>query len=389
MSSVPRNISTLAQLAAITNLPSDQSARDALQEVIDRFPLRVSAHLLPLVRRSEHVARQFLPDVREVTSITGQTHCFTGLLHTGIHGVERMYPDRCIIMPQPTCPAYCRFCFRKFYEHTDGRAMSQAEMDRALIYVEGESLLREVLITGGEPLIDKRRLAYLLAGLRRIDHIGPIRVACRSLITDPALVDDEVVSLLRSHQDLRRGRPIEVALHCNHADEISADTIDRLAALRESGIHVYNQAVLLRGINADDDAMLVLLRALRSHGVETYNLFFAGPVQGMDHMRPTLDEALRLKASIRRQASGRLNPHLIVTTRLGKVELGVDGWIVEREQTSRHVWLRTPYTLETFRRVDTDFSLPEDARIDEHGYIVMRYLDGTPAADTGSGHPEE
>jgi len=224
--------------------------------------------------------------------------------------------------------------------------------------------------------MDRRRLGHLLTGLRRVPHIQVIRIACRSLVTDPRGVDQGLVDLLRVHQDLRAGRPVEVALHCNHPDEISAPTIDKLVLLREQGIHVYNQTVLLKGINLDAQVMLQLLRGLRAYGVETYHLYFGGPVQGMDHQRPTLEAALALKTAIRRQATGRLNPHLIVTTRLGKVELGVDGWIVERESDGRHVWLRTPYTLQTFQQVDPEFELPADARLDGHGQVIIRYQDG-------------
>lgn len=348
--------------------------RESLAKVLQRFPVRLTPHIVALARSSKAVARQFLPDPRELDSAGGEERCFTGLLETGIACVERAYLDRCIIMPQPTCPAYCRFCFRKFYEHGEGRAASAAELEAAVGYVASQPDLREVLITGGEPILD-RRLPKLLSELRALEHIGPIRIACRSLVTAPWLVDAAFIALLRAHQDLRAGRPIEVALHCNHPAELTAPTIEALCQLREAGIHVYNQAVLLREINLDAPTLTQLFRQLRGHGVESYHLFFGGPVRGMNHLRPTLDEALALKSALRESATGRLNPHLIVTTRIGKVELGVDGWIVERESASA-VWLRTPYRLETFRRIVPSFALPADCRVDETGRLVVRYMDG-------------
>ena len=379
MSSRTINVTSLAQLEELTRRPIPEGERQALQKVIDTFPVRLSAHLVELMRRSPAVAAQFLPDAREVTELDGQTRCFSGLLHGGVHGVERMYPDRCILLPHPVCPAYCRFCFRKFYDDGGGKALSYPELDAALAYVARETELCEVLITGGEPVMDPKRLRYLLEGLRRLPHIGPVRIACRSLIMEPSLVDDALVALLREHQDLRAGRPVEVALHANHPDELTAPTVDALARLREAGLHVYNQAVLLRGVNLDADTLLALFRRLRRHGVESYYLFFGGPVQGMQHMRPSIAEALALKSELRRRSTGRAIPQLILTTRLGKVELGVDGWVVEREPDGRHVWIRTPYTLAGLTAIDPRFTLPEDARLDADGQIVMRYLDG-PAA---------
>ncbi len=379
-----RNIQTLEQLTRLMAVPA--ADRVSMARVLSTFPVRITPHLQRLIERSPAVARQYLPDVREVTALAGQRVCFSGLLPTGVEGVERMYPDRCIIMPHGGCPAFCRFCFRKFYEHGHGSALSDAQIDQAVAFVAAEASIREVLITGGEPVQSKARLARLMDGLRRIGpRVGTLRVACRSLVTAPDLIDDELVALLADHQDLRAGLPVEVACHANHPDEISPETVDALARLREAGIHVYNQAVLLRGINCDPagDTLLELLSRLRRHGVESYYLFFAGPVLGMEHLRPTLAEALAVKGALRRRASGRLNPHLIVTTRLGKVELGVDGWIVEHEPDHRHVWIRTSYTLEGLREIWAGFELPADARLDDQGFVVMRYLDGpaTPAAD--------
>jgi lysine 2,3-aminomutase len=370
------DIRSLEALQELTGRELEEEQRAPMQQLLERFPVRVTEHLLSLMKTSDAVARQFLPDIREVTTLEGQTHCFSGVLHTELAHVERVYLDRCIIMPQPACPAYCRFCFRKFYEHASGRAMSDAQITAALDYVADQRDLHEVLITGGEPVLDRGRLLRLLRGLREIAHIDTIRIACRSLITAPDLIDDALIALLAEFQDLRAGKPIEVALHCNHPEELSMLSIGRIAALREAGLHVYNQAVLLRGLNLDAAVMLELLRRLRRHGVESYHLFFGGPVQGVDYWRPSIDEALALKTAIRQRATGRLNPHLIVTTRLGKVEIGVDGWIVEREADSRHVWIRTPYRLEVFEKIDPRFSLQDDARLDDEGFIVVRYLDG-------------
>ena len=352
--------------------------RAAMAELLQRHPARVTPHLANLIARSEAVARQFLPDVREALSSRGFERTFVGLLPTGVRGLERMYPDRCVVMPTNYCPAYCRFCFRKAYRGPDGRPMSEAEQNAALAYIAADVRLHEVLITGGEPLLDLTRLARLLDGLRTIEHVGPIRVACRSLITEPTLIDDQLVALLQTHQDLGRGRPIEVALHCNHADELSDPTIERLVALRRAGIHVYNQSVLLRGINDNSAALLRLLRKLRDHGVESYHLYLPDPVQGTEHLRPTLAEALGLKTALRREATGRVNPALIVTTRVGKVEPGVDAEIVAREQDGRHLWFRTPYTLDGFRAIDRAFELPTDTRLAPDGRIDVRYLDGAP-----------
>ncbi|MFH1131716.1 MAG: radical SAM protein [Pseudomonadota bacterium] len=370
------NIRTVDQLEKLFNRPVPIKDKNLMEKVLAIFPVRLTAHLLSLAKISTAVEQQFLPDIREITDQIGQTHCFVGLLHTGVSGVERMYLDRCIIMPQPACPAHCRFCFRKFYEHRQERAMSFSQLNAALSYVEHEKTIKEVLITGGEPAMDFERLGHLIGGLRCIEHVGPIRVACRSLITAPELIDKKFIQLLKNHQDLRAGRPIEVACHCNHPEEISLQTVEALAQLREAGIHVYNQTVLLKNINTDPLVMLSLTKKLRAHGVETYYIFFGGPVQGTSHLRPNIDQALKIKTKLRQQATGRANPHFILTTKLGKVELGVDGWVTKREPNNQHVWIRTPYTLESLSKIQPGFQLPKDSYVDKENQIVVRYLDG-------------
>lgn len=345
-------------------------------ELLRRFPVRLTPHLSRLIAKSTAVARQFMPDVREAMGTEGHERSFVGLLPTGVRGLERMYPDRCVVMPTNHCPAYCRFCFRKSYRGPNDEPMSELEIRAALQYVADDPLLREVLITGGEPLLDHHRLSLLLKGLRTISHIGPIRIACRSLVTEPSLVNDRLIALLQQHQDLRRGLPVEVALHCNHVDELSRATVEGLLALRQAGIHVYNQIVLLRGVNDDATTLLTLLRRLRNHGVESYHLYHPDPVQGTDHLRPTLAQALCIKRALRQGASGRLNPTLIITTRVGKIEPGVDSEILRRDQDGRHLWIRTPYTLDGFRAIASDFELPPDAYLERDGRITVRYLDG-------------
>jgi len=347
---------------------------------MERFPVRLTPHLADLCRRSEAVAAQFLPDPREELADQGHAFCFAGLLPTGARGVERIYPDRCVIMPTPTCPAYCRFCFRKFYEHRTERRLSHDEVDAAVAYVAGQTDLREVLVTGGEPLMSPGLLDRLLSGLRRVPHLETIRVACRSIVTDPARVDGQAARLLARHQDLRRGLPVEVAAHVNHPDELTPPTIEALCALRQGGVHVYSQTVLLRGVNDDAPLLRRLFATLRRHGVETYALFFGDPVLGVGHLRPTLAEALAIKAELRALGTGRANPHLLVTTRLGKVEPEVDGRVVEREPGGQWVWMSTPYTLAGFRRINPDFELPLDARVGPQGRIEVRFLDGPALA---------
>jgi lysine 2,3-aminomutase len=373
------DVRTTEQLTALTGRAVPAEARPALQRVLDALPVRLTPHLVELIRTSEAVAAQYLPDPREFAPAapSGQRVPFAGLLSTGCGAVERIYRDRCVLLPVSACPAYCRFCFRKFHRH---RARSGPRgfdaLNRALSYVAAHPQIREVLITGGEPALDPERLEHLLAGLRQIEAVGPIRVACRALVASPDLINARLAGLMAAHQDRGAGRVVELAAHINHPDELTPATDAALARLHSAGVHVYSQTVLLAGVNDDAGVLAELLRALRRRGVEIYTLYYPEPLFGSDHQRPSLARALGLKRALRAMISGRANPRLIITTRIGKLELG-EAEEVQREADGRHVWLRTPYTVEAFRELEPAFELPPGCRVDaDTGRIEARYLDG-------------
>jgi lysine 2,3-aminomutase len=138
---------------------------------------------------------------------------------------------------------------------------------------------------------------------------------------------------------------------------------------------VYNQTVLLKGVNDRVGTLEALFRGLHERGVESYYLFHCEPLLGAAHFRTSIEKGLRLREALRARASGRIIPRYMVCTQLGKVELGVDGWITEREGEA--CWIRTPYRLETYRSVLQDFVLPQFARENSEGFIEVRYLDGS------------
>lgn len=375
------DIRDVDQLERLTGRPVAASERQGLQRALEAYPARLGEHLLSLAARSEAVARQYLPDPRELDG-GGEEQPFVGLLSTGVDAVQRLYPDRCVVLLSGSCPGHCRFCFRRHAPHRARPDPDTAELDRAAAYIAGDPRLTEVLVTGGEPALRPRRLAHLLQALRRVPHVGPVRVACRSLVAAPELVSDELAGLLARHHDPAGLRPLEVASHINHPDELDDAAHAALQRLQRRGLHVYNQAVLLRGVNDGPDALLELSWQLRRRGVESYALFFPEPVRGAAHLRPRLSRALELKARLRRGASGRGNPRLIVTTRIGKLEPGVDSVVAEREPDGVHLWFRTPYTLSGLRALEPGFELPRGCRVhgDGAGTIEVRYLDGGAAA---------
>jgi len=324
-----------------------------------------------LLSNNRAVALQFRPDKREKED-TGNKITFKGIIETGIPGLERMYPDRAVILPVSQCPAYCRFCFRKFYKK--GPPLPYKDIDRAIKYIKKHRQLKSILISGGDPLLDLERLEYIIAKLRQIGHIAAIRIGSRSPMYCPELITPKLVRMLKKYHSFSQQKPIEFAVHFNHPAELSKESTNALTRLTESGLRVYNQSVLLKNVNDNAKTLARLYRSLNSLGVEIYYLFHCDPVKGIQHLRTTVQEGINIKKELRQLVSGRINPAYMVDTRVGKVELGVDGYI--EKKIGQYLWIKTPYNIKTFKQIDPDFSLPaKEFRIDKLGFISALYLD--------------
>jgi lysine 2,3-aminomutase len=369
------DIKSVEELEKITGIKVAQNQRSKFQEILDKYPVRLTDFLINLVKKSPAVALQFLPNIQELENI-GYEKPWVGVMDTGIHGLERMYIDRCIIMPINQCPSYCRFCFRKFYEKRSEKAMSYDDIDKALTYIKKDKRLKGVLITGGDPLLDLKRLEYIMKNLRKIDHIQDIRIGTRSVMYDPERITDDFVNLLLKYHDLENMKPVEIATHFNHPDELTPESKKAILKLTKASIRVYNQTVLLKNVNDDPVILMNLFRKLRLLGVELYYLFHCIPVKGIQYLRTSIQKGLEIKKYFRGGfATGRINPTYVIATKIGKVEIGVDGFIEKR--TGQYVWIKTPYKIETYKSVFKDFEPPKDiCKVDSDGFISIKYLDG-------------
>ncbi len=365
---------TIKDLEALTGKKNPKNDKTKIEEVLKKMPVRLTDFLVSLCKKSPAVAKQFFPNIKELEN-TGKLCTWGGVIDTGIHGLERLYLDRCIIMPFMGCPAYCRFCFRKYYE-TSQQMMSYKDIDKAISYIKKDKKLKSVLITGGDPLMELKRLEYILKNLRKISHIEDIRIGTRSLMYDPDRIDKNLVKMLLRYHDFAKMKPIEIGTHFNHPDEVTSESKKAITLLTKASIRVYNQAVLLKGINDDEKILSELFRKLRLLGVEIYYLFHCEPVKGMQYLRTKIQKGIDIKKHFRGgNIAGRINPAFMVSTQIGKVEIGVDGYIEKKE--GKYVWIKTPYNISMYKSISKSYKLPKEiCKIDKEGYISIKYLDG-------------
>lgn len=367
-------IKTVKELEKLTGVEIPGKQKKQTQEVLEKYPVKFTDYLLKLIKTSPAVAKQFVPSVNELVTV-GVHRPWVGKVETGIFGLERMYTDRCIILPINQCPAYCRHCVRKDYLIRFKRAMTFEEIDQALVYIRKDKRIKEILITGGDPLMDLKRLEYIIKGLRKIEHIGPIRIGTRSIMYDPKRITDSFIKMLLKYHDFKNRKPIEVSPQFNHPDELTKESVSACRKLVNAGIRLYNQSVLLKGVNDDPKILSELFRKLREIGVEIHYLYHCAHIESADHFRTTVQKGIEIKRRFRGgYLSGRANPAYIILTPVGKMEPLIDGEILK--QKGKFLIVKTPYTAKQFQDINPKFEIPDGCTLDRDGFIICEYLDG-------------
>ena len=320
----------------------------ALEAVATRYAVSITpamAMLIDPADPADPIARQFVPDEAELTATPYESSDPTGdRAHSPVEGVVHRYPDRVLLKPTHVCAVYCRFCFRREVVGPSGeRALSPTQLDQAMRYIAGDPQIWEVIVTGGDPLVlSPRRLADLIARLEGIDHVKVIRFHTRVPIVAPELVDAERVAALRSST-----RAVYVAVHANHARELTLAARAACARLAEAGVPLLGQTVLLRGVNDDPETLAALMRALVETRIKPYYLHHGDLAPGTGHLRTTVQEGRALVRGLRGRMSGLCQPSYVldIPGGYGKSPIGpvyleqtADGFAVEDPFGGRHLY---------------------------------------------------
>lgn len=289
-----------------------------------------------------------------------------------IPGIERLYRRTLVVEPTLACAAHCRYCIRANYPRHN---LTEAELTDVAKYCGSPGQrddLREVLVTGGDVLLVPERVDYLLRAIsEHAPNINTVRIATRIPVQDPDRINDNVLKIFRSKPSLR----MELATQINHAVELFPEVSQAYQRIMAEGVRVYAQNVLLRGVNDDVETLIDLYDALRDLGIESHYLFHCVPLQGMAHLRTSLDEAIRLARRLSSSGliSGRAKPLVAAMTDIGKIVL-YDGVIAGRRD--HRILLRSECKISDRLRWNPSWRMPETAEQDLDGCLMVWYLDG-------------
>jgi len=310
MPSTPRWQQLLAQsITAPAKLAAELGLDPApLATVCERFPMRINPYYLRLLK--EHGAplfRQAVPDLRELTDTT----CFDDPLDeenlSPVPNLVHKYPDRALFLVTSRCAMYCRFCTRKRKVGTARMRITQATIRQGLDYLRRTPAIRDVLVSGGDPLLlTDEALAAILTELRRIKSIEIIRIGSRVPCTLPMRVTAQLA------RTLKKFHPLYLNTHFNHPAELTPEAARACARLADAGIPLGNQTVLLRGVNDNTATIRNLLFGLLRLRVKPYYLFQGDMTRGTDHFRTPVETGLAIMRDLIGHSSGMAVPTFAV-----------------------------------------------------------------------------
>jgi lysine 2,3-aminomutase len=340
-----KTLRTPVALAAAQLVARDRLA--PLDEVAARYAVAITPALADLIDPSDPhdpIARQFVPDPRELHMAPGESHDPIGdEAHSPVEGIVHRYPDRVLLKLVNACAVYCRFCFRREMVGPGRGGLAPAALDQALAYVRSRPEIWEVILTGGDPLVlSARRLKEVVTRLAAIAHVKVIRVHTRVPVAAPKRVTAALVRALRT------SKATFVVLHANHPRELTAQVRAACARFIDAGIPMLAQSVLLRGVNDDAQTLGALLRALVESRIKPYYLHHADLAPGTAHLRTTIAEGQALMRALHGRTSGLCQPTYVLDipgghgkSAIGPNYLSADGAVIEDYCGRRHAYAAT------------------------------------------------
>ncbi len=298
------------------------------------FRVGVTPYYLDLIDRDNPfcpVRMQIVPTIHETRQARGELLDPLGEdAASPAPGLTHRYPDRVLMLALNRCAIYCRHCNRRRMVGHEDHSIAKDDLEQALEYLRSNKKVKDVLISGGDPLtLADDKLEWVLSEVRKIPHIDIIRIGTRVPVCLPMRVDHDLARMLA------RYHPLYINTHFNHPKEITPEARRACGILADAGIPLGNQAVLLRRVNSSVRVLRRLLRELLKMRVRPYYLFLGDPAFGTDHLRTPVGKGIELIEAIRGHMSGMAVPHLVIDAPGGggKIPIGpqyVMAWGADR-----------------------------------------------------------
>jgi len=296
-------------LEAMPNL--SEAERAGVRLASKKLAMGITPHYFSLIDPEDEncpVRRQVIPRIEETETASWEMADPCGEdSHSPVPGLVHRYPDRVLFLVTDRCASYCRYCTRSRLVSNAAGYDFHPEFDRQIQYIKDNPQIRDVLLSGGDPLLlSDGKLERVLSELRAIPHIEFLRIGSRIPIFMPQRITPELCNLLK------RFHPLFVSVHANHPRELTTEVRDGLARLADAGIPLGNQSVLLRHVNDDVTVMRALIQKLLMCRVKPYYLYQCDLIAGSAHLRTSVREGIKLMEQLRGHTTGYAIPQYVI-----------------------------------------------------------------------------
>jgi len=322
-------IRTLSQLEKMISLSEEE--RGAFTRSESSLPLGITPYYMSLISPDDPhqpIRRSVIPTVHETVHSAGEADDPLGEdAQSPVAGLVHRYPDRVLLLVTDFCSTYCRYCTRSRVVGHGAIHPSRNRLEQAFAYIAQTPSVRDVLISGGDPLmIGEEKLSWILSRLRQIPHVEIVRIGTKVPAVLPQRITPRLVRMLRQFH------PLWMSLHFTHPDECTPESYRACAMLADSGIPLGSQTVLLKGINDSVETMRRLMHHLLKMRVRPYYLYQCDPISGSAHFRAPIEKGLEIIRGLRGFTSGYAVPTYVVDAPGGggKIPLMPD-YVVGRE----------------------------------------------------------
>ncbi|HAT72865.1 MAG TPA: lysine 2,3-aminomutase [Elusimicrobia bacterium] len=303
---VIKDIPTLEKVAVI----SAQEKKD-LKACLKKFTMAITPYYAALMDKKNKACPVRLQAIPRGLELLNDPSDLSDPLHEDVDspvpGLTHRYPDRVLLLVTNICSMNCRHCTRRRLVGFHDSNMSSANLDKAIDYIRKTREVRDVLISGGDPLVlTDGMLESVIKKLRAIDHVEIIRIGTRTPVVMPMRITDELVGMLKKYH------PIYVNTHFNHPKEMTAEAFEACRKLSDAGIPVGNQSVLLKGINDCPQTMKRLVHDLLMARVKPYYIYQCDLSTGISHFRTTVSKGIEIIENLRGHTTGMAVPTFVV-----------------------------------------------------------------------------
>jgi lysine 2,3-aminomutase len=306
---VKNGITSINQLRQILNLSEPELL--AIDNDKYALPLRITPYYASLLSPddpNQPLRRTMVPTVNEVTMSRGELADPLGEEHhSPVPNLVHRYPDRVLFLSTGFCSAYCRYCTRSHMVAKDKCHIGIKAWEPALQYIRDHSEIRDVLISGGDPLtMPDPHIEYLLSSLRSIPHVEIIRIGTKVPVVLPQRITKTLVNMLKKYH------PLLMSIHFSHPDELTPEVVEACGRLADAGIPLGSQTVLLKGVNDDLDTMKRLMHGVLKARVRPYYIYQCDPIPGSSHFRTHVAKGLDIIKGLRGFTSGYAVPTFVI-----------------------------------------------------------------------------